>query len=105
MYVIIWEFRTKREREGEFERVYGPEGEWAEFFRRGEGYLGTELLRDIATRGRYVTIDRWTSQAAYDAFRGRNLSEYETIDRRCESLTEHEAHIGSFPAMLGGEKR
>ena len=27
-----------------FERVYGPEGEWAEFFRRGQGYVGTELL-------------------------------------------------------------
>ena len=29
----------------EFERVYGRVGEWAEFFRQGEGYVGTELLR------------------------------------------------------------
>ena len=35
----------------EFERVYGPEGDWAEFFRRGRGYVGTELLRDIEHPG------------------------------------------------------
>ena len=27
-----------------FEAVYGPEGAWAQFFRSGEGYIGTELL-------------------------------------------------------------
>ena len=31
----------------QFERVYGPEGEWAQFFRTGRGYVGTELLRDV----------------------------------------------------------
>ena len=25
-----------------FERVYGPDGSWAWFFRRADGYLGTE---------------------------------------------------------------
>ena len=28
----------------QFEDVYGPEGEWARFFRGGCGYIGTELL-------------------------------------------------------------
>ena len=31
----------------EFERVYGPEGEWTAFFRGCDGYVGTELLRDV----------------------------------------------------------
>ena len=35
----------------EFERVYGTDGEWAEFFRRGRGYIGTELLRDVEAAG------------------------------------------------------
>ena len=104
-HVIIWEFRARRGREGEFERVYGPDGDWANFFRRGEGYLGTELMHDVETPGRYVTIDRWTSAAAYEDFRSRNLSEYETIDRRCESLTEHEAHLGSLLTMPGDGKQ
>lgn len=104
-HVIIWEFRARRGREGEFERVYGPGGDWANFFRSGEGYLGTELMRGVETPGRYVTIDRWTSAAAYEDFRSRNLSEYETIDRRCESLTEHEARLGSFLTMPGDRKQ
>ena len=52
----------------EFERVYGPNGEWAEFFRRGKGYIGTELLRDVEVPGRYLVIDRWESAESYNAF-------------------------------------
>src|SRR5947209_2755150 len=56
-YVIIWEFYVKRGNERAFEEAYGPQGAWARFFRRGEGYLGTELLRNVGQSGRYVTID------------------------------------------------
>src|SRR6185436_127927 len=47
-----------------FERVYGPDGEWARFFVGAEGYLGTELLLG----DEYLVIDRWSSEATYDAF-------------------------------------
>ena len=60
----------------EFERVYGPEGEWTGFFRRGAGYVGTELLRDVETPGRYLVIDRWESREAYQAFVDANRDEY-----------------------------
>ncbi len=30
----------------EFESRYGPEGDWAQLFRRAPGYHGSELLRD-----------------------------------------------------------
>ena len=96
MHVTIWEFRVKRGREAEFERAYGPTGEWARFFERAEGYLGTELLRDAKNRQRYVTIDRWISQATYEAFRRRWAGEYDAIDERCEALTEYEAPLGSL---------
>jgi heme-degrading monooxygenase HmoA len=65
----------------EFERVYGPEGEWAEFFRRSRGYIGTELLRDIEVPGRYLVIDRWESADAYNAFAAERQEEYmERVD-------------------------
>ena len=96
MHVTIWEFRVKKGREAEFELAYGPTGEWARFFERGEGYLGTELLRDAKDRQRYITIDRWTSPATYEAFRSRWADEYEAIDERCEALTEYEAPLGSL---------
>jgi heme-degrading monooxygenase HmoA len=65
----------------EFERVYGPDGEWAEFFRQGRGYIGTELLRDVEAPGRYLVVDRWESADAYNAFVAERREEYmERVD-------------------------
>jgi 8-oxo-dGTP pyrophosphatase MutT (NUDIX family) len=103
-HVIVWEFRVRAGREAEFESAYGPDGEWARLFRRDPAYRGTDLLRDGAAERRYLTIDRWASGAANDAFRERWRSEYEALDRRCESLTEHEAALGRYdtvPAARG----
>jgi heme-degrading monooxygenase HmoA len=60
----------------EFERVYGPEGEWARFFGQGRGYVGTELLRDLEIPGRYLVVDRWESTEAYNAFVAERREEY-----------------------------
>ena len=49
-----------------FERAYGADGEWAEFFRQGPGYIGTEVLRDVELPTRYLVIDRWDSAEAYN---------------------------------------
>lgn len=100
MHVIIWQLRAKPGLEREFEKVYGPGGDWALLFQKAEGYLGTELFRETERSGTYVTIDRWNSRAAFQAFRDRWLSEYETLDAQCESLTEQETSLGWFePAV------
>jgi heme-degrading monooxygenase HmoA len=80
----------------EFERVYGPNGDWAEFFRRGSGYIGTELLRDVEVPGRYVVIDRWESAEDYNAFAVEHRDEY--IRRSDEALFHHrqELRFGTF---------
>jgi heme-degrading monooxygenase HmoA len=96
MYVVIWEFRAKPGFEKEFEQAYGPEGEWAQFFTRGDGFIKTDLLHDFEHSGRYLTLDYWRSQAEFEAFREQRRDEYETIDRRCVAFTEHEARVGSF---------
>ena len=80
----------------EFERVYGPEGEWARFFGGGRGFVGTELLRDVEVPGRYLVIDRWESAEAYNAFVAEHRDEY----MRCVDETafhhEHELRFGTF---------
>lgn len=98
MHAIVWEFQVRPEQEAEFERVYGPEGAWARLFAGGEGFLGTELLRDVDDRGRYLTIDRWTSAAAFAAFRDRWADDYRDLDRRCAALTSRETALGAFVA-------
>jgi heme-degrading monooxygenase HmoA len=96
MYIIIWEYQVKPERQAEFEKIYTPNGAWAGLFRKGAGYLGTELSHDETNPRRYLTIDRWESKEEYDAFISRWKDEYSTLDSQCEGLTESESCIGTF---------
>jgi 8-oxo-dGTP diphosphatase len=93
-HLLVWEFRPAAGREAEFEAAYGAEGDWARLFRNDPEYLGTDLLRSAG--GRYLTIDRWRSHAAFAAFRRRHGEAYAALDRRMEALTAHEAAIGTF---------
>ena len=95
-FAAIWEFRVADGRASRFEQLYGPDGAWVRLFSRGAGYLGSELLRDVERAGRYVTIDRWTSEDAYRAFRAAWDAEYRALDEECGLLTEGEQHLGSF---------
>jgi quinol monooxygenase YgiN len=93
MYLIIWEFRAAAGREGEFQQAYGPEGDWARFFRRDPGYRGTELFRDTADPGRFLTLDRWTDAAVFDAFEARHRVEYRALDRQLAPLCASERRV------------
>jgi len=99
VFVIVWEFRCRQARRREFQNAYSSNGTWARFFRRGEGYLRTELLRDREDPLRYLTIDVWRSRKAYEQFKKQHRDEYQAIDRQCESLTEVEQKIGEFQAV------
>lgn len=95
-YLIAWEFRPKPGAEKRFEEAYGPRGVWAVFFRQSEGFVGTELNRDLKDPGRYLTLDLWVSKAACDQFRADYQGAYAAMDAHCEALTEHEAELGRF---------
>jgi len=87
----------------EFELAYRPEGDWAQFFRRGRGYIGTELLRDVETRGRYLVVDRWESAAAYNEFAAAHRDEYM---RRVDDNRFHydqELRFGTFESVWRNE--
>jgi heme-degrading monooxygenase HmoA len=94
--VIALVFRYEVREPAEFERVYGPEGDWAKFFRQGRGYIGTELLRDLAEPERYLVVDRWESVDAYNAFLADHEREY---IRRSDDAHVHyvqELRFGTF---------
>jgi heme-degrading monooxygenase HmoA len=96
MFLILWQFDIADDKAVAFEAAYGAAGSWAQLFGRSPEYLGTELLKDAYVPGRYVTIDRWQSEEAFRAFRAQHDSDYETVDRACDSLTEAETRIGAF---------
>ena len=95
-FVVVWEFRVKSGKRREFERAYGPDGVWVKLFRRGKGYIRTDLIRDLKTPRRYLTLDLWTSREAYARFKKENRAEYRAIDERCASLTDAEVKVGEF---------
>ena len=83
----------------EFVRVYGPEGEWAGFFRAGRGYIGTELLRDVEQRGRYLVVDRWESRETYNDFVEANRAEYMRRVDETVFLYDQELRFGTFESV------
>lgn len=77
--------------------AYGADGDWAKLFRRGAGYVGTQLYRDIGTPDRFITIDRWTDESAWRAFLDAWSDEYAVLDAELDGLgaSEHALIEGS----------
>ena len=80
----------------EFARVYGPNGEWAQFFRQGDGFIGTELLQDVDETDRYLVIDRWDSADAYNAFLAAFGDEYLRRSDESRFYYLQELRFGTF---------
>jgi ribosomal-protein-alanine N-acetyltransferase len=99
-FTAVWEFYVRTDKRRAFEKAYGPKGDWARLFGQDEGYIRTELIRDPKTRGRYVTLDFWTSRPAFRQFKKRNLPAYKALDRQCSSLTKSEKLIGEFEKLV-----
>ena len=94
MIVLVFSYEAREP--AEFERVYGPEGEWAAFFRSAAGYVGTELLRDVEQPSRYLVLDRWESAEAYNAFVAANRDEYMTRVDDTRIHYDQELRLGTF---------
>lgn len=98
-YVYIWQFDVVEGKEPEFENVYGSEGAWVKLFQLDNNYLHTTLIRDIHTKGRYLTIDVWKDRNSYISFNEKFKNEFEKLDIRCESLTTEETKIGEYAVL------
>ena len=96
MYEIFWEYEVRPEQVAAFERLYGADGEWARLFRQADGYVETLLFRDTDRPTRYLTVDRWQSRAAFDAFVDAANSAYAALDRLGGALTVREHRLGAF---------
>ena len=94
MYVVVWRFTT--DDPAAFEEHYGPNGTWVQLFRHSEDYVRSDLLKGADA---YLTMDWWTSLAAYDAFRERYAEEYARVDQACEAVTTFEEKLGEFESV------
>ncbi len=102
MFLILWEFEVKPGEEQRFERVYGPEGQWAELFRRDPHFRQTQLLKDPSRSRIYFTLDFWDSENDYTHFKHTNQDAYHSLDQTTENLTIHERNLGCFQQLGPG---
>ena len=98
MHAVAWRYRVAPGGHAAFEALYGPDGDWARLFRRSGDYLGTRLYRDTSDADAYLTIDRWRSRDAYEAFLRDARADYAVLDARGDALTLEETRLG----MLAG---
>lgn len=96
MYMYAWEYEVDPRYVAEFLAAYGPTGTWVALFREQTGYIRTELHRDRKNPNRYLTLDYWTSAAAWEIFRVERAEDFERIDEECEQYTLDEREIGRF---------
>ena len=94
MYRIVWQYEVRPERLAEFERVYGADGEWVEFFRSSPDFIGTNLFRALETSTNFITVDVWRSRPAYENFRKTHSERYAKLDEWCSQFTTHERTLG-----------
>ena len=94
MYEIFWEYEVRPAQVAAFESLYGADGECARLSGRADGYVETLLFRETGRPTRYLTVDRWQSQAAFDAFVEATSSAYAALDRQGDALTVRERRVG-----------
>ena len=100
MIALVFSYEVVRDA-AEFKRVYGMDGEWADFSGHGRGYIGTELLRDVEAPTRFLVIDRWESADAYNTFVAAHREEYmERVDAT-RFHYDSELRFGTFETGLG----
>ncbi len=97
MIALVFSYEVRNP--AEFEAAYGADGEWAQFFKPGAGYIGTELLRDVETPGRYLVIDRWESADAYNTFAAEHREAYVRRVDDSRFLYDQELRFGTFETV------
>jgi len=100
-FAYLWEYVVTDDQVDEFRLIYGPQGKWVELFSQSDGYVRTELHRDINDPSRFLTIDYWASKEARDWFREQFASEFTALDETCEALTVEERFVGDFELEAG----
>jgi heme-degrading monooxygenase HmoA len=94
VYRIVWEYEVRPEAVAEFERVYGADGQWVEFFKRSPAYVETELYKSANTKARFITVDVWRDRPTYEQFRKAFANDYAALDNACDKFLKHERTLG-----------
>jgi heme-degrading monooxygenase HmoA len=92
-HIILWTYEVAPEHETAFAAAYGADGDWARLFGRAEGFVGVELYRHGPL---FLSIDRWLSRLAFEAFQERFAADYASLDAKLAPLSQNQRRLGAF---------
>jgi heme-degrading monooxygenase HmoA len=93
VFVRVWEYQVPDDRIETFAAAYAADGAWGKLFGRAVGFVGTELYRDAARPGRFLTIDRWQDEEDWRSFLNAFGPAYESLDAHLEGLADSERSL------------
>jgi len=95
---VLRQFWVRPEREAEFERIFGPAGDWAELLRMAKGCCGSELQVESRVGRRYRVRDIWQSHLDFESFLAVAAADLRGFAERITSngIVAREVVLGSF---------
>jgi len=78
--------------------VFGPDGLWARFLGRAEGFIATDLkCESLSEFGRYRVRDFWKGHRGFEIFRERFSEDFAQFERRVvDELVEKQEFVGAY---------
>lgn len=100
-YCIFWTYLVKPDQVDAFIKYYGDDGEWAKLFRRHALYVGTVLYRSQGELERFLTVDTWETESAFEEFKSSYWDDYQAMDDVCDGFTREETKLGQGDIPAG----
>ena len=100
----LWSYTVKPEYVASFRDAYGPDGEWAAFFRQSDAYRGTDLLESPDGPKEFMTLDYFAAADARTRLVESRGDEYARLDRKWQAATLSETFLGEFRVRAGAHR-
>jgi hypothetical protein len=77
--------------------VFSPDGIWARFLRRAEGFVATEVKGEPPDTGQYRVRDFWSGHRGFEVYRERFSEGFAQFDRQIvDELIEKQEFVGAY---------
>jgi hypothetical protein len=96
---VVWQFYVKSDRQNDFERFYGADGEWTMISRKSRYFLGSSFLREFNPEPRYLLIEYWSEMLPYERHRVDLTDEIDELERARSEFVVSSTPIGVFNAL------
>jgi quinol monooxygenase YgiN len=96
---VVWQVEIHEGKSGEFEQLYGANGEWTKLSRRSRSFLGSSFLRDLASETRYMLVEYWSEMVVYEKHLSEFAAQVKTLEEKRQRLVERVYPLGVFTAL------